>query len=616
MATNDFQTFAGDPAANVMTQAAYIDVGFTARQLGFSTGTALSVQLNKVWRQASLISHMIGQFTADATGLDMLDDGTPSGLTALESHFTTAIRAVAQGAVGTGYLPLVGGTLTGPLTINAANALAINAPAGQHAALTMARQQGMLAQIAGYTGSNPRWAMELPDGSAEQGSNTGSNFDIISFTDAGAYLDTPLSINRATGVVNFSHTPTVNGSPMAYLPLAGGTLTGALGVGGTGIAFPGLGGFWGQHHIGLGWDGNVECSVDGTFVGTVAMTAWVQNLAGGYLPLIGGVISGNLQVNQSFTAYGTSGFGAGVYFHGLPDFANFWDGRNRYRQWAGNWFDYWDGQTGNRAWYCATGNSMSLDGNANLSVSNNIRASGGRIFCSGLSSAVIVAWNVNASVATGFWTDSSGLWLGNADGNGNPVAGHVLIDNNGASTFYGGMTIHGSTYTDSNITAGGSLSIAGIGQFWNNWLFVYGGYPQIALRNTSNYWYAGMVNDGNGLHWGQTDGNGNFYSYLMTLDTAGNLFATHIYPSDPKLKRNIKPAADFDSLRAICALPIMSFDMNRHHEHGLLSTDLRQRLSDAVVEVRGYDGVDAMTLITHAFHAIRQLNDKIEGRHV
>ena len=41
MAINDFKTFAGDPAANVMTQAAYTDVGFTARLLGFSTGTAL-----------------------------------------------------------------------------------------------------------------------------------------------------------------------------------------------------------------------------------------------------------------------------------------------------------------------------------------------------------------------------------------------------------------------------------------------------------------------------------------------------------------------------------------------------------------------------------------------
>jgi hypothetical protein len=34
MAINDFRTFAADPAANVMTQAAYTDSGFTARLFG------------------------------------------------------------------------------------------------------------------------------------------------------------------------------------------------------------------------------------------------------------------------------------------------------------------------------------------------------------------------------------------------------------------------------------------------------------------------------------------------------------------------------------------------------------------------------------------------------
>ena len=39
MAINDFLTFAGDPAANVMTQSDYLASGFTARLLGFSDGT-------------------------------------------------------------------------------------------------------------------------------------------------------------------------------------------------------------------------------------------------------------------------------------------------------------------------------------------------------------------------------------------------------------------------------------------------------------------------------------------------------------------------------------------------------------------------------------------------
>src|SRR4029077_13721285 len=189
MATNDFLAFAGDPAANVMTQADYISAGFTARLLGFSTGTALSVQLNKVWRQASLISHMIGQFTSDEINQDMLDDGTPGGLAALQTHFRQAITTVAQGAVGVGYLPLTGGTLTGPLYINAPT-LQIQAPAGQSGSVNLVRQAGQYTSINGYTGANARWQISLPDNAPEVGANAGSNLDINSLNDAGAYLDT------------------------------------------------------------------------------------------------------------------------------------------------------------------------------------------------------------------------------------------------------------------------------------------------------------------------------------------------------------------------------------------------------------------------------------------
>ncbi|TJZ75567.1 gp53-like domain-containing protein [Chitiniphilus eburneus] len=80
MPTNDFLVFGGDAAANVMSQAAY--AGLAARTAGFSAGTAQSAQLNKVWRQASIMSATLAQYIADQTGNDVLDNGTVSTILA------------------------------------------------------------------------------------------------------------------------------------------------------------------------------------------------------------------------------------------------------------------------------------------------------------------------------------------------------------------------------------------------------------------------------------------------------------------------------------------------------------------------------------------------------
>ncbi|MFJ4349478.1 hypothetical protein ACIPZ5_01105 [Pseudomonas sp. NPDC089428] len=80
MATNDFLTFGGAAGANVMTQASY--AALAARTAGFSSGTANSPQLNKVWRQSSIIAAVIGQFIANRSGQDAVDDGTTSTLLA------------------------------------------------------------------------------------------------------------------------------------------------------------------------------------------------------------------------------------------------------------------------------------------------------------------------------------------------------------------------------------------------------------------------------------------------------------------------------------------------------------------------------------------------------
>ena len=73
MAKNEFLPFATNPGANVMSQEQY---ELLARRLtGFTSGMALSEQLNKVWRQSSFVIAALAQFMSDRTGEDVLDDG-------------------------------------------------------------------------------------------------------------------------------------------------------------------------------------------------------------------------------------------------------------------------------------------------------------------------------------------------------------------------------------------------------------------------------------------------------------------------------------------------------------------------------------------------------------
>jgi hypothetical protein len=60
------------------------------------------------------------------------------------------------------------------------------------------------------TGASNRWAM-FTDAVPESGSNVGSNFGLQRYSDAGAAIDTPVSIARSTGVVALSQRPVFNG---------------------------------------------------------------------------------------------------------------------------------------------------------------------------------------------------------------------------------------------------------------------------------------------------------------------------------------------------------------------------------------------------------------------
>lgn len=70
---------------------------------------------------------------------------------------------------------------------------------------------GNAKQVLFQTGSSVRWAI-ASNGTAESGGNSGSDFGAFRFSDAGAYIDNPFTIYRATGIAAFTQRPTFAGN--------------------------------------------------------------------------------------------------------------------------------------------------------------------------------------------------------------------------------------------------------------------------------------------------------------------------------------------------------------------------------------------------------------------
>ncbi|KAA1194868.1 phage tail protein [Photorhabdus heterorhabditis] len=87
MAKNEFLTFGIAEGANVLSNEEY--AALAARVNGFSAGVAKSRELNKAWRQSSIITHILADFIAKESGRDVLDNGD---IDALKSNLALAIK--------------------------------------------------------------------------------------------------------------------------------------------------------------------------------------------------------------------------------------------------------------------------------------------------------------------------------------------------------------------------------------------------------------------------------------------------------------------------------------------------------------------------------------------
>lgn len=107
-----------------------------------------------------------------------------------------------------GAVPIAGGTMTGNIYIDndATNAmLTLDKPdTGAYGSIIRGSRDGKL-----------RWQMQLGSTNAESSGNVGSDFVLSAWADNGTtMLGSYFTINRATGVANFTEIPTVAGTPL------------------------------------------------------------------------------------------------------------------------------------------------------------------------------------------------------------------------------------------------------------------------------------------------------------------------------------------------------------------------------------------------------------------
>jgi len=88
---NDFLPFATGGGANVVSQATYAALAAIAN--GYQAGVAPSAQLNKTWRQSSIMAAVLAQLITSNAGQAAVDDGTTATLLA---NLTTAISVIAR----------------------------------------------------------------------------------------------------------------------------------------------------------------------------------------------------------------------------------------------------------------------------------------------------------------------------------------------------------------------------------------------------------------------------------------------------------------------------------------------------------------------------------------
>lgn len=176
-----------------------------ARNFTFVFSGALTGNIFVLWpsglaRNFRVINNTTGGFTLSCAVNN--GSGSPAGLTYTVPQGATSYLASDGTNIGLffndGFLPTSGGTLIGDLTISHSGSTN----------LTVSGSAGQTRNLKFQSSGSSRWAWSVSN-TAESGGNAGSDLNLQSFTDGGAFNANVMSITRSTGVVGFSQSPTM-----------------------------------------------------------------------------------------------------------------------------------------------------------------------------------------------------------------------------------------------------------------------------------------------------------------------------------------------------------------------------------------------------------------------
>jgi len=140
---------------------------------------------------------------------------------------TPTVLGVPIGGGGGDFLPLTGGTLTGLLTVT---------NPGDYPQVVINSDPNFSPQVLGQVNGINRWTLALGDGTAENGGDEGSQFSISSWSDAGTFIGTPISIHRGRSDITLAGRLFVK--PEANVSYA--TLLGVMNIGWSGAGSHGM----------------------------------------------------------------------------------------------------------------------------------------------------------------------------------------------------------------------------------------------------------------------------------------------------------------------------------------------------------------------------------------